>query len=251
MNTRFWSSRPTRRRSRCPDLAQDRVTRLLNRGRQAIGLPTAAPGAQVTAHFAPIHQLMAGQPGAAPIDRVLEKMQQLQQQLSPVGSRRRRHRSVAGDHDGWQRRTRQVAAAGCGHAAASRGRSGDANRRPRRRQRRGRMFAASWTTRYQQEVVRPCTELLDGRYPLVADGTDAPLADFGRVFGYNGVFDGFFKQHLEALVLTTGPAWRWRTDASGRRWAAPWRCFVSSSRRSGFATCSSPRAPRRRKCGSR
>jgi type VI secretion system protein ImpL len=71
------------------------------------------------------------------------------------------------------------------------------------------------TTRYQQEVVRPCTELLDGRYPLVAGGTDAPIADFGQIFGYNGVFDRFFKEHLEDFVLTTGQAWQWRTDASG------------------------------------
>jgi type VI secretion system protein ImpL len=69
--------------------------------------------------------------------------------------------------------------------------------------------------RYQQDVVRPCTQLLDGRYPLVANGTDARLADFGEVFGYNGVFDRFFKENLQDFVLTTGQAWRWKTDASG------------------------------------
>ena len=193
---------------------QDRVTRLLNRGRQAVGLPTAAPGAQVTAHFAPIHQLMAGQPGAAPIDRVLGKMQQLQQQLSPVGT------AVGGIDP-----LRAITTAGSGELVKSLRqdaatlppavgglvtRIADRAAGAARSDVRGEL-----ETRYQQEVVRPCTELLNGRYPLVADGTDAPLADFGRVFGHNGVFDGFFKQNLEALVLTTGPAWRWRTDASG------------------------------------
>ena len=193
---------------------QDRVTRLLNRGRQAVGLSTAAPGAQVTAHFAPIHQLMAGQAGAAPIDRVLEKMQRLQQQLSPVGN-------AVGSIDP----LRAITTAGSGELVKSLrqdaatlppavgglvARIADRAGGEVRSDVRGEL-----ETRYQQEVVRPCTELLEGRYPLAANGTDAPLADFGRVFGYNGVFDAFFKQNLEAFVLTTGQAWRWRTDASG------------------------------------
>jgi type VI secretion system protein ImpL len=193
---------------------QDRLTRMLDRGRQAIGLSTKIPGAQVTAHFAPIHQLMAGQPGAAPIDRVLGKMQQLQQQLSPVGT------AVGGIDP-----LRAITTAGSGELVKSLrqdaatlppavgglvARIADRAAGAARSDVRGVL-----ETRYQQEVVRPCTELLNGRYPLAANGPDAPLADFGRVFGYNGVFDDFFKQHLEGLVLTSGQAWRWRTDASG------------------------------------
>jgi type VI secretion system protein ImpL len=193
--------------------AEAKLKNLLGAGRRAIGLSNAVPGAQVTAHFAPIHQLVAGQPGAAPIDRVLEKMQRLQQQLSPVGT------AVGGVDP-----LRAITTAGSGELVKSLRQDaatlppavgGLVSRIADRAAGAARSdVQGELETRYQQEVVRPCTELLDGRYPLVPNGTDAPLADFGRVFGHNGVFDGFFKQNLEALVLTTG-AWRWRTDASG------------------------------------
>ncbi len=42
-----------------------------------------------------------------------------------------------------------------------------------------------------------------------------PLADFGRLFGYGGVFDTFFKNELEPLVDTSRTPWTWRADASG------------------------------------
>ncbi len=195
--------------------AQDRLKGVLDRGRQAMGLPTRVPGAQVTAHFAPIHLLMAGQPGAAPIDRVLEKMLRLQQQLSPVSSRNfggidpleAAKRADTGEIVKSLRQDAATLPPVVGGLVTRIVNSAEVN-----------VVAGvrnELTTRYQQEVVRPCTELLDGRYPLLAGGTDAPIADFGQIFGYNGVFDRFFKEHLEDFVLTTGQAWRWRTDASG------------------------------------
>jgi hypothetical protein len=45
--------------------------------------------------------------------------------------------------------------------------------------------------------------------------TDVPLADFGRLFGYNGVYDMFFKTELANLVDTSRSPWAWRRDASG------------------------------------
>jgi type VI secretion system protein ImpL len=54
------------------------------------------------------------------------------------------------------------------------------------------------------------------RYPFVAgSAVDVPLADFGRLFGYGGVFDSFFKSELEELVDTSHSPWTWRADASG------------------------------------
>jgi type VI secretion system protein ImpL len=72
------------------------------------------------------------------------------------------------------------------------------------------------TSRYQEDVLRPCREVVNGRYPFTpTSATDLPLADFGRVFGYNGVFDAFYRDELEDLVDRTRRPWRWRTDASG------------------------------------
>jgi type VI secretion system protein ImpL len=194
---------------------RQRLEDALKRGKQAIGLSTRVPGAQVTAHFAPIHQLMAGQPGAAPIDRVLEKMLRLQQGISPVSSG-----SIGGVDPLDPGRTAQtgeiVKSLRQDAATLPPAVGGLVTRIVNSAQ--GSVLSGvqnELDTRYQQDVVRPCVQLLDGRYPLVAGGTDAALADFGRVFGYNGIFDSFFKERLEAFVLTTAPAWRWKTDASG------------------------------------
>jgi type VI secretion system protein ImpL len=71
-------------------------------------------------------------------------------------------------------------------------------------------------TRYRQDVVRPCQEVVNDRYPFLAtSATEVPPADFGRIFGYGGVFDTFFKERLEQLVITSRQSWTWRTDASG------------------------------------
>ena len=69
---------------------------------------------------------------------------------------------------------------------------------------------------YQQKVVNQCNEVLANHYPFVrSSDKDVPLADFGRLFGYNGVFDSFFTEHLQPLVNTTRQPWTWRADASG------------------------------------
>ena len=39
---------------------------------------------------------------------------------------------------------------------------------------------------------------------------DLPLADFGHVFGYGGVFEAFFRDNLAALVDVSRTPWRWR-----------------------------------------
>jgi type VI secretion system protein ImpL len=70
--------------------------------------------------------------------------------------------------------------------------------------------------RYQQDVVQQCRLAIVGRYPFgAATLPDVQIVDFGRVFGHGGMFDSFFRQHLEPLVDTAGSPWRWKTDASG------------------------------------
>jgi type VI secretion system protein ImpL len=69
--------------------------------------------------------------------------------------------------------------------------------------------------RYDEQVARECRELIEGRYPFArASANDVPLADFGRVFGFGGVFDTFFQGNLAALVDTSRTPWRWREGAA-------------------------------------
>src|SRR6185312_6016487 len=70
--------------------------------------------------------------------------------------------------------------------------------------------------RYDEQVARECRELVDGRYPFSrSSANDLPLADFGHVFGYGGVFDKFFQDNLVALVDVSRTPWRWREGAAG------------------------------------
>ena len=188
---------------------------VFNRGKQAIGLSTVAPGTKVTAHFAEIHRLVSADNGAAPIDGVIDKLKQVQQRLEPVGP------AVGGTNP-----TDPAAINSVGELVNSLKR--EATALPPSVEafvtevangtngviRRG--VSGTLETRYREDVVRECREVVQDRYPFVAASTvDVPLADFGRVFGYGGVFDRFFKSELEPLVDTSRSPWTWRNDASG------------------------------------
>ena len=67
---------------------------------------------------------------------------------------------------------------------------------------------------YRQDVLRECSALIAGRYPFVTSSTtDVQLKDFARVLGYGGVFETFFKEHLERLVDRSQEPWGWRSGA--------------------------------------
>jgi type VI secretion system protein ImpL len=68
--------------------------------------------------------------------------------------------------------------------------------------------------RYQQEVLRACVAAVANRYPFVTTSTmDISLADFSRLFGWNGIFDRFFNENLQNLVVTERSPWEWRNRA--------------------------------------
>ena len=194
---------------------QDRLEKLLGAGRRAIGGEAAKPGSRVTAHFAPIHKLVAGAPGSAPIDRVLAQLGQVQQQMRAVGGGLGETnpldalvRSGQGDAlKSLQQEAKMLPAPIDALVSQVGGRSaqlavGEA---------RGEL-----TNRYNQQVLKDCTEITSGRYPFTpGSAIDVPLADFGRLFGYGGVFETFFKENLAPLVDTSVNPWRWRAGASG------------------------------------
>ena len=188
---------------------------LLNRGRAALGVPTVVPGARITTHFEPIHRLLAGDKGNAPIDGILKKLGELQQKVQPVGGdvggvNPGDPQSIASIGQTANELKRDVALlppsigsvvtqVANGATAAVRG-----------------DVRNTLENRYQQAVVRECAAIVANRYPFVAgSATDVPLADFGRLFGYGGVYDMFFKTELANLVDTSRSPWMWRSDASG------------------------------------
>ena len=93
--------------------------------------------------------------------------------------------------------------------------------------------------RYDEQVARECRELIEGRYPFARTSTnDVPLADFGRVFGYGGVFDAFFRDNLAPPTINyLGPDPACDLDCipnearSTRIYAAPWTTTARYGRR--------------------
>ena len=188
---------------------------ILDKGRALAGVPRVVPGAQITAHFEPIHRLMAGDKGSAPIDNILKKLEELQQKMQPIGG------DVGGTNPGDPQSIQSIGQTAnelkrdvaplppsigsvltqVANGATAAVRGGVRN---------------TLESRYQQDVVRECTAIVANRYPFVpGSATDVPLADFGRLFGSGGVYDMFFKTELANLVDTSRPAWAWRNDASG------------------------------------
>ena len=188
---------------------------ILERGQRAAGVPAAKPGARITAHFAPIHQLLGADGGPGPIDAVIQKLQELSGKLQPIGAAAGNTNpadpaaiaSVGQTATDLQREAAPlpsglgavVAGAAAGAMTAVRGGVRD-----------------SLQSQYQQDVVRECLATTANRYPFVAASTDdVQLADFGALFGYGGVYERFFNQHLAGLVDNARPQWAWKADATG------------------------------------
>jgi type VI secretion system protein ImpL len=69
---------------------------------------------------------------------------------------------------------------------------------------------------WRTSVLPPCRNALAGRYPMIRSSTDdANIADFGKVFGPNGLIESFFKQYLQAYADTSVRPWRWTEANAG------------------------------------
>ncbi len=173
------------------------------------------PGTAVSKHFEAIRTLMAGPPGAAPIDAVLASMAQTYKQLQGMGgglgaSNALDSLSKSGQADALQSLQQQakLLPAPIGAMVAQIGTRSQATAVGQARDELSR--------RYDDQVARECRELVDGRYPFShSSANDLPLADFGHVFGYGGVFDKFFQDNLAPLVDVSRTPWRWREGAAG------------------------------------
>jgi type VI secretion system protein ImpL len=197
-----------------PSAIRKRLDDILERSKQKVGLSTATPGAKITAHFAAIHRLLEGAPGSAPIDGVLGTMSQLQRQLAPIGRELGQKApdattsAAVGQLTQELARTAQALPPAVGSVVAGVGRRVNEITRGD--------LLETLNSQYNARVLQRCVATIDGRYPFApTSGDDVALADFGQVFGYNGVFHTFFQDTLQQYVDTTRNPWVWRRDASG------------------------------------
>ena len=192
--------------------AEQSVTGILNPVKKAIGAPTIEPGKTVTAHFQWVQQLTAGDPGKTQLDGILKTMSEIQQQLDTLGPdvagaspvqilqnpsfrslMQTLHDQTAVLPEGLRTLASQIAGAPD-------------------------IVVRSEATNqiqslYDQQVVPACNAYIAGKYPFSSAAVDVQLSDFGTVFGYEGLFDKFFTDHLASQVDMSGSAWQWRPGA--------------------------------------
>lgn len=171
-----------------------------------------APGTKVTNHFAPMHKLVTPNSGGAPapIDLTLQKFANVQSTLAQINALggtpplqlatqlslavkdlETHAKTLPGPFEGLVSRT-----AGQGNVVAKASIGSDFN------------------ARYRQQVAAECLALAAGRYPLTPGSKDLPLADFGRLFGGNGVFETFFDTTMRSFVDTNRATWAWKREAA-------------------------------------
>jgi type VI secretion system protein ImpL len=76
---------------------------------------------------------------------------------------------------------------------------------------------------YTEDVATECRDLVGDAYPLNAGASkEVKPLDFGRVFGYDGVFDRFFAKVLEPMVDTTRKPWTWRPTIANASAGPAW-----------------------------
>ena len=169
-------------------------------------LPTVVAGQRVAEHFATIHKLIAEKG----LDGVIGKMGQLQQLLQGVGKDIGQKpptpevmAPVAVAVNDLQREAQALPPAVAG-VVAQLARSATGGVRSD--------TTAEVTSKYGT-LVNECQMIIGGRYPFTSTATgDVPPADFGRLFGYNGLYDTFFTANrLPDLVDMTHSPWTWRT----------------------------------------
>ena len=193
------------------DTSSTRLARMLGGTPDMPAMPSMSPGDPIAKEFLSINRLVAGEPGQpTAIDPILLMVSDLQQEIDASG----------GD---------AVAAMAAGGGPAARRVRGEARRQPEP--------LRSWMTslsggsqalaastargelagRYSDSVLSECRRLISGRYPFERNSqNDVAIDDFGRVFGYGGIFDQFFNDNLAAFVDRTGGRWRLKSGANVR-----------------------------------
>lgn len=72
---------------------------------------------------------------------------------------------------------------------------------------------ARLSSAFGEQVASACQQVVPGRYPFTkGTSNEIALADFGRLFGPNGIFDSFFKQTLGKYVDVAKSPWSYRPE---------------------------------------
>jgi type VI secretion system protein ImpL len=173
------------------------------------GAATVEPGAAVTAHFSWAQQLRTGDPGKTPLDAIIHTIGDIQQQLDTLGT------DVAGGSPvailgspQFRVLMNTLKQQSVSLPAGLRNLVSDVAEGTE-----GTIVSGATSeieALYVDLVQQPCRTVIAGRYPFANSSTDVQLGDFSAIFGFDGVFDKFFNEHLAKQVDSSGPTWTWR-----------------------------------------
>jgi type VI secretion system protein ImpL len=195
----------------------EKLDRVLAPIQRSAGRPSTEPGTMVTARFQWVRQLTSGEAGKTQLDEVLRTLAEVQKQLDTLGPDVAGIRSVEIQLNPTFR--------GLGQTLRDQADVLPASVRTLVSQIADALTigVTSDATHeieqlYEQQVLPTCRALIANRYPFAsAAQTDVQLDDFGKVFGYDGLFDKFFKDNLEKQVDTARSPWTWRPGAVSPR----------------------------------
>jgi type VI secretion system protein ImpL len=187
----------------------DLLSGVIDAGKRATGMPAGQPGMLVTAQFQWVRQLQAGEPGKTQLDAIIQSLAAIQQQLDALGP------DVAGgspvdilSSPSFRALTQTLRVQSAALPPGLRTLVSQIAQAPEDVVVAG--ATAEIESLYNQQVVPACTALIAGKYPFANSPVDVQLSDFGAVFGYDGLFDKFFNDHLAKQIDTSGATWTWR-----------------------------------------
>ncbi len=173
-----------------------------------LGPQGGSPGAYIEAQFKPFHQVVEGDGSRRMIDVILGDLTQINNSLQTIVLN--------------PAQEQQATSALRGQVAQFKN---DALRMPSPFNRMLLQSANSFEStiandqyrqirdEFQKSIVLACQSLAANRYPLDHNArNEIGLADFGRLFGANGYFDGFFRKFLEPYADISQREWKWRQD---------------------------------------
>jgi type VI secretion system protein ImpL len=179
---------------------------ILKRGKQLAGASSARPGMIVTAQFQPLHRVIEGEPGNTPLDRVIASIAQIHLQLQALPPTLQDANSVL-QSPALREQLQALQQESLALPASLRLLVSQLSDTAR-----ARIITAGTGAlmhSFREDVLAQCNQIVNGRYPFTATSDiDLPLADFGRLFGYGGIFDAFFER-MKSSIDTSARPWTW------------------------------------------
>ena len=168
-----------------------------------------APGAEIEAAFKPYYVLLEGEPPRRPIDDLVATLKEITQGLILAATTPSQvQRAVVSLQDSVSKLRNSALRFPKPFSEMLLSFAGDVERAM------ALSSAGQLQVALRDQVTPVCQQTISNRYPFVrGSSSDAPLADFAKLFAPGGVMDTFFKQYLDAHADRSKPQWTWRQNS--------------------------------------